>query len=90
MIGAIIRHRGQKKFKPKEQTDLIMTPVSKYITQNKAEANKYLNKMAFGSTYERFHGSARKEAKHPCEADILQYKKFSELETVAYLQPLAI
>jgi hypothetical protein len=46
--------------------------------------------MAFGSTYENFHGSIRKPTDAPSEADILKYKRFSELDYSGYLQPLVV
>lgn len=48
-----------------------------------------MTKLVFNSTYERFHGN-KSVPSTPCEADILRYKRFSQLETTLYLQPLAV
>lgn len=68
----------------------MATPVSRFITEKKSEANKYLKKLTFGSTYETFHGSIRKPTDAPCDADILKYRRFGELEYTGYLQPLMV
>lgn len=45
--------------------------------------------MTFGSTYDMYHGDAKKvEAKG--ESEILKYRKLNELEFVEYLQPLIV
>ena len=56
---------------------------------SKTDPNSILAKLTFGSTYERYYGNFRKE-KPLSEADIFNYKKFSELEISNYLQNLAI
>jgi hypothetical protein len=68
----------------------MMTPVSHFVSNQKSEATKYFKKLTFNSTYETFHGSIRKEKDMPCEADILKYKRFSELDYIGYLHPLIL
>ena len=47
------------------------------------KAKEYYKNIIYGSTYERFYG--RYHEQNAGEAEILKYKKFSELKLTMYL-----
>lgn len=62
---------------------------SKY-NYSTVKAAEYFKKLTYGSTYEKFYGEGKHVNLNAGEAEILKYKKLSELKLASHLNSIAV